>query len=267
MKKYYSFFRLRFSMGLQYRAAALAGIFTQAFWGGMEVMIFRAFYKSDPGAFPMSIQATTSYIWLQQAFLALFMGWIMEYEIFESIKNGDVAYELCRPIQIYHMWFARNMALRLSKAVLRCMPILLVAALIPAPYGISLPASWLSAFLFLVGMVLGLFVTVAFSMLIFVSAFFTISPDGVKMVAVSALDLLAGSIIPLPFFPDGIRRILELLPFASMQNVPLRIYSGDLAGADAIRSLSLQLFWLIIMIFGGRLLMNRASGKIVVQGG
>ena len=44
MKKYLSFFRLRFSMGLQYRAAALAGIVTQFFWGFMEIMAFRAFY-------------------------------------------------------------------------------------------------------------------------------------------------------------------------------------------------------------------------------
>ena len=32
MKKYLSFFRLRFSMGLQYRTAALAGMVTQFFW-------------------------------------------------------------------------------------------------------------------------------------------------------------------------------------------------------------------------------------------
>ena len=32
MKKYLSFFRLRFITGLQYRTAALAGIATQFFW-------------------------------------------------------------------------------------------------------------------------------------------------------------------------------------------------------------------------------------------
>ena len=48
MKKYLSFFRLRFSMGLQYRAAAFGGIVTQFVWGLMEIMIFRAFYRADP---------------------------------------------------------------------------------------------------------------------------------------------------------------------------------------------------------------------------
>lgn len=68
MKKYLSFFRLRFSMGLQYRTAALAGVITQFVWGFMEIMIFRAFYQADAAAFPMSLSATASYVWLQQAF-------------------------------------------------------------------------------------------------------------------------------------------------------------------------------------------------------
>ena len=48
MRKYLSFFRIRFSMGLQYRAAAAAGIVTQFVWGGMEVLVFRAFYPLQP---------------------------------------------------------------------------------------------------------------------------------------------------------------------------------------------------------------------------
>ena len=54
MKKYLSFFRLRFTMNLQYRAAAFGGVATQFAWGFMEIMVFRAFYRADPGAFPMS---------------------------------------------------------------------------------------------------------------------------------------------------------------------------------------------------------------------
>ena len=142
MKKYYSFFRLKFVMGLQYRAAALAGIVTQFFWGFMEIMIFRAFYRADAAAFPMSFEATASYIWLQQAFLMFFVAWMMENEIIAAIISGDVAYELCRPVSIYNMWFSRSIAARLSRAVLRCFPILIVAAFLPAPYGMEPPADW-----------------------------------------------------------------------------------------------------------------------------
>lgn len=254
-------------MGLQYRAAALAGVITQFFWGTMEILMFRAFYKTDPLAFPMTFQATCAYVWMQQAFLTLFMAWVLENEIFDSIVNGNISYELCRPINIYNMWFARSLANRFSKALLRCMPILLAAAFIPAPYGLMPPASPMAFILFFITLFIGVGVTVAFCMLVYMISFFTISPAGIRMVAVSVVEFFSGATIPLPFFPDEIRKILELLPFASMQNVPLRIYSGDLYGAAAWQAAALQLFWLFALTGLGRILDALAMRRITVQGG
>ena len=126
MKKYLSFFRMRFIHGLQYRSAALAGVITQFTWGFMEILLFRAFYEADPSAFPMEFSALSCYVWLQQAFLALYMTWFWEEDIFRSIRDGSICYELCRPLNLYNLWFTRTIAVRLSKAVLRCMPILVV---------------------------------------------------------------------------------------------------------------------------------------------
>ena len=267
MKKYLSFFRLRFSMGLQYRAAALAGIATQFFWGFMEIMIFKAFYEADASAFPMSFSATASYIWLQQAFLAFFAAWMMENEIFDSIVNGNIAYELCRPIDIYHMWFSRSIANRMARAVLRCFPILIVAAFLPYPYGIALPASMMHFVLFLITLILGLAVTVSFCMLVYVLTFFTISPQGLRILFVSTVEFFAGAIIPLPFFPEKLQKLLELLPFASMQNVALRIYSGSMTDYEMQKAILLQVFWLVAVTAVGKLLCRVAEKKITVQGG
>ena len=67
MRKYISFFRIRFAMGLQYRAAAMAGMVTQFVWGLMEIMVYTAFYQTGAESFPMTMEATASYIWLQHA--------------------------------------------------------------------------------------------------------------------------------------------------------------------------------------------------------
>lgn len=267
MKKYWAYFRLRFAMGLQYRTAAAAGAFTQFFWGGMNILVYRAFYESDADAFPMSFQATSTYIWLQQAFLALFAAWMIENEIFENITNGNVAYEMCRPVSLYNMWFARNMANRLARAVLRCFPILIVAAFLPAPFGLGRPASIIHFGLFLIATLLGFGVTVAFFSMMYGLTFFTISPNGLRILITSVVEFLAGAIIPLPFFPDNVRTVLELLPFASMQNVPLRIYSGSMSGEEMLNGLILQAVWLILLVAFGKCLMLYAEKKVVVQGG
>ena len=46
MKQYISFFKLKFSIGLQYKAAALAGMATQIFFGLIFIMVYVAFYSS-----------------------------------------------------------------------------------------------------------------------------------------------------------------------------------------------------------------------------
>lgn len=254
-------------MGLQYRAAAIAGMTTQFAWGFLEIMMYRAFYEADAGAFPMTFSATASYIWLQQAFLAFFAAWMTDNEIFESIVNGNIAYELCRPVRVYTMWFSRNIANRLSRAVLRCFPIVLVAAILPEPYGITKPADAVHFVLFILTLILGLMVTVAFCMLVYVLTFFTISPQGLRMVFTSLVEFFAGAVIPLPFFPEKFRTVMELLPFASMQNVPLRIYSGSMSSEEMQNAIVLQIFWLAVLVLVGSSLCRYAEKRVTVQGG
>ncbi|MCM1188973.1 MAG: ABC-2 family transporter protein [bacterium] len=267
MRKYYSFFRLRLMTGLQYRSAALAGMVTQFFCGLMSLSVLHAFYRADPSAYPMTLEATASYIWLQQGLLAFFQAWLFDGEIFEVINSGNLAYELCRPIHVYDMWFARGLARRLSMAALRCTPILLAASFLPKGYGLSGPASASAFLLFLCSLALGLLVMVALNMLVYGTALFTLSADGLRVLFASVAEILAGQVIPLPFFPDRVRRILERNPFAAMGNVAFRIYSGDLAGREMRTAILLQLFWLAALTAAGRLLCALGEKKAVVQGG
>lgn len=267
MKKYLSFLRIRFIAGLQYRAAAWAGMATQFFWGGMTILMYRAFYKSDPASFPMSMSALSSYIWLQQAFLALFMGWYYDGEILDSVTTGSVGYELCRPCDLYAMWFIKNCAVRLSRAALRCLPILVFAALLPKPYCISLPASLPAASLFLLSMAMGLAVVTAFSMLVYISAFYTLTTSGVRILAAAVTEFFSGAIIPIPFFPEPLQRVFCALPFASMQSTPFLIWTGHISGTEALGALAMQLIWLTALLAAGGLFMRSALKRVVVQGG
>ncbi len=267
MKKYLSFFRMKFMAGIQYRVAALAGIITQYAWGGMEILIYRCFYLENQATFPMEMQALSSYIWLQQGFLALFSVGMFENDIFQSITKGDVAYELCRPCDLYFMWFFRNVGTRLSRALLRCVPIFVVAIFIPKPYGLGLPASPEAAVLFFLAGIAGFFNVIAFVMIIYISTFYMLSMQGMKIFCIAIVEMFSGSIIPIPFLPDGLRQVVELLPFAALENVPLRIYGGDIAGIEAMRAILLQVFWLVVLICVGRAWMQRALKQVVVQGG
>jgi ABC-2 type transport system permease protein len=104
-------------------------------------------------------------------------------------------------------------------------------------------------------------------MVIYVSAFYTINSQGTRTMAAIGGEFLAGAIIPIPFFPDHIRRIMELTPFGSMQNTPLLIFAGVTQGRDIVVSIALQVFWIVALVAVGRLIMGHALRRVITQGG
>jgi len=267
MITYLALTKMRFINGLQYRAAALAGIATQFGFGFMFISMYLAFYRTNPSAFPMEISQVVSYIWIQQAFLALYVTWFYENDIFSTIVNGEIAYDLARPVDLYGKWFCQCTARRLSSAVLRCFPILIVGFLLPQPYKLLLPPDVLQLVLFVISSFLALSVDMAFSMFIYISTFYTMSPRGVLAVGAVLADFMGGHIVPLPFFPDGFRQVAMMLPFAAMQNMPLRIYSGNISGTDALTGILFQVCWFAILFILGKAWMKSTLKRVVVQGG
>lgn len=267
MSAYAALFRIRFTNSLQYRGAAIAGLCTQFVWGFMYILAYLAFYNENSLAFPMTFQQMVAYIWLQQAFISLFVIWFYENSIFEAIEGGHISYELVRPMNLYNRWLTMTTANRMARAVLRCFPILIVAFLLPYPFRLVLPTEPLRIFLFLLSMILSLGVTVTFSMLVYISAFYTINSLGIRLAVGIASDFLAGGYIPVPFFPQALRVFVELTPFGAMQNMPLLIFSGHLVGDALARGLFLQVFWLVVLLVVGQCLMAGSVKRVVVQGG
>ena len=266
LRPYAAVTRVRLATGLQYRAAALGGVVTQFFWGALEILAFAALYQNGQPQ-PMSFAQLASYIWLQQAFLALLMPWFLDPDILEAIDQGALAYEMCRPLDLYALWFAKSGARRVSRTLLRCAPILLVAALLPAPYGLMMPPSPLAAACFALSLCLSFLVVTALCMLLYAATCHTLSARGIRLVAVTITGFLAGEIVPLPFFPVWLQGLLAWLPFGAMQNMPLRVYSGNIAGAALARGLALQVFWAAALTLAGHALLARAQRHVQIQGG
>lgn len=267
MNVYFSVLKLRLLNGLQYRAAALAGVATQFFWGFMYIMIFEAFYAHALHTPPISLKDLITYIWLQQAFLAFIMLWFRDNELFDLITKGNIAYELCRPCDLYGFWYAKFLAQRLSSALLRCFPIFIVAFLLPEPYRMTIPPNFSTGLLFFLSLILGLLLLVAISLFIYISVFITMSPAGSLLVFGVIGEFFAGLIIPLPLMPEWLQNIAYLLPFRWTADFPFRVYSGHIPQNEAMIGIFQQLAWLMLLVWLGKLALNKVLRRVVVQGG
>ena len=216
----------------------------------------------------MTFDQTVSYIWLQQIFLIVFYIWLNDYEIIETISDGAIAYEMVRPVDIYSRWLCQITATRLAGVSLRGGPTLIVALfLLPYPYNLSLPPDIIQFVWFLLSFILSLGVIVTFTTLIYTTLFYTLSVLGIRIIVSSLALFMSGAIIPIPFFPEPFRTVALLLPFASMQDMPLRIYSGHITGTDILQGIAMQIFWLLILMTLGRVVIGRALKNVVAQGG
>ena len=87
MKSYLTYFKLKFISGLQYRAAAIAGICTQFFFGFVYIMVYIAFFESGNPNTPMTLSQTITYLWLNQAFFALVNQFYKDKDKLSYIKT------------------------------------------------------------------------------------------------------------------------------------------------------------------------------------
>lgn len=267
MKQYISFFKLKFATGLQYKAAAIAGLATQIFFGFVFIMVYVAFYGSGTNDVDITLRELIQYMWLGQAFFSLIFVWHKDNEILNMIKNGNVAYELCRPQNLYVMWFVRILASKLSSVVLRCIPLLIIAFLLPAPYNLSLPINFTAFIFFVITLTLSSLLVTALVAFLYLLIFYSIDSKGIMGVYCSIAEILAGQVIPIPLFPAFLKSIAVVLPFAYISDFSFRIYSGNITGGAIGQGLIVQLTWLIILIILGLLLSNKILKKVSVQGG
>lgn len=267
MKQYITFFRMSLMKGLQYRIAAIAGMSTQLFFGLMFIMIFEAFYKGSTQAQGISLHELVQVVWLQQSFLLFIMLWYRDAELYNMISSGNIAYELCRPTNLYNYWYARLIGQRLSGALLRFLPILIIASFLPAPYNLSLPPSIFTFILFVITLFLGLILMIAISMFIYISVFYTLSPTGSLLLFAVFGEFFAGLTIPIPLMPKALQIITYALPFRYTSDLPFRIYAGNIGTQEALISIGVQLVWIALSVSVGKLWLKNALKRVVIQGG
>jgi ABC-2 type transport system permease protein len=261
----------RFRVLLQYRAAALAGLWTQIFFGFVLLMVYEAFYQSTTASQPMTFADIVSYVWLGQALLAM-LPWNTDPDIRAMVRSGAVAYELCRPVDLYTLWYARALAWRTAPTVLRAIPMCVIAAAFLPLIGLgewrlAAPPSMAAAVAFGATLACTLLLGCAMTTLINISLLWTLSGEGVVILLTTLVVFLSGMIVPLPLFPDWAQPIVQALPFAGLVDLPFRVFTGHIPPAGAVSVLQHQIFWTVVLVLFGRWLLAHGMRRVVVQGG
>ncbi len=188
----------------------------------------------------------------------------VEDRVIDSVRQGTVATDMLKPISLFGTYFAEDLGHSIMLIFQNVIPILLIACLfikVPAP------VNGIHFLLFLGSFLLSYLINWLFSAIFSMWAFTAISIQPMVQAKKHIVRLLSGSMIPIWFFPVIFEKVLGILPFYYMYQLPLNIYIGKGTQSETAVGFLIQLSWLLILFLIFRLLEHRVLSKVMVQGG
>ncbi|MCB0309880.1 MAG: ABC-2 family transporter protein [Bdellovibrionales bacterium] len=263
---YGSFVRNAFLKMLAYRMRYYTGIFTYLLFVAVYYFIWEAIFAGKPQG------ARVNGYTLPEMLTYITIGWIarstyfsnIDHEIDDLVETGQISVFLTRPVNFQLMMFSQAIGESIFRAIFFSVPISLVVLNV---FPVQAPANFAALLLFLCASGLGFFMMAALNFVVGLLAFYIKSIEGIMRAKYNLVNLASGLLLPLTFFPEWLRVILEALPFQALAYVPLNFYLGKVSGPEALPILLNQVYWLSGLTLLGYLMWSRAAAKLTLQGG
>lgn len=263
MKAYIYVAKMRIQTMMAYRVHVWTFLLMQSLLMIAVGFFWRAVYGDTEAVHGVSGNVMITYTVVSMIMSALYyMG--VEDRVSDAVKSGSIATDMIKPINLFKLYFAEDVGNIIFNLFFSALPMFVVAVLI---FGLPVPASTEHFWLFLASFILGYGINWTFSATFSMIAFTAIDLGPVFSIKYHFVNMLSGAIIPLWFFPEWLRNVLYYLPFVYMFQEPLSMYIGKYTPEECLSKLGIQAAWfvglLIILIFA----QNRATRRVLVQGG
>lgn len=264
MRLYWEVARRSFRRWSTYRAATVAGLFTNTVFGYLRAYILVAVVAAaggSAGGWDQTELVTFAFITQGLINVSLAFG---DPELAERVRSGDVVVDLYRPVDIQLWWLASALGRCAFTTLARGIPPALLGSLVFDLRLTSSPTMWVAA---LVSVLLATIVGFAFRFVVNLTTFWTLDQRGLDQLATLTLTFFSGLLLPIVLFPTWLEQLARLLPFATMIQAPAEVIMGVRSGGEVVGILLYQASWALVLLAAGRLVLSRADRRVVIQGG
>lgn len=256
-------YRMRILKILAYRFDVYGNILLQCIVMFAAACFWKALYQSSPAIRGTSIETMLTYTVLSSMMSVLFMTNV-EQRVLQSVQRGTVATDMLKPVSLFGLYFFEDLGAVTSLIFQNLLPIFAIGSIC---ISLPKPAGTRELFLFFVSLLMSFMINWLFAACFSMWAFTAINMDPMLQVKKHLLRLLSGSIIPLWFFPDWLRGILNLLPFVYIYQLPLDIYIGKYEKDMLWLRLLTQGGWVLLLFLLFSSLQRKILKRVMVQGG
>jgi ABC-2 type transport system permease protein len=248
---------------LAYRAALMAGLATNLFFGFLRAAVLVALYGSRTEVSGISIEGAITYTGITQGiigYLSLF-SW---YELMNSVYTGAIATDLLKPFNYYRFWLAQDLGRALAQLLLRGVPILVIYALV---FNITTPTSFYQWLAILISMILAWNISFSWRFLLNLSSFWVPNAVGILRFGFLVSWFFSGFLMPIRYFPEWFQQVCYLTPFPHLINTIVEIYLGVVDGPELINIVLLQICWALGLMAFCYWVLNAGIRRLVILGG
>jgi ABC-2 type transport system permease protein len=188
----------------------------------------------------------------------------VEDTVNSRIREGDIALDFIKPLNVFGIYLAQDIGSIASSLMLKVIPLFIVSSVF---ISVPLPASLRSLILFLFSCILSYMILWLLSAIVGLTSFWIVELGPLGHIKNALVGTISGSFIPVWFFPDVIRNILEFMPFIYIYQLPLGIYIGKTDFIDSIKGMTIQFVWVCIMLLIFYVMQRKARNRVFIQGG
>lgn len=227
--------------------------------------LWKAVYASSGAAAIGGVGFERAYLYVGISMsLAGIIQTFADYSVNRLVSSGDIFRYLCRPQDLMGQLLAESVGDALVNCAVIGLPALVLSY---ALSGAGLPGL-ANVLLFIPAVAIAFFLNFLIDFITGLAVFPFQSIRGVTSAKDTAIMVLSGALVPLPFYPAGLRSVLEWLPFQALYNAPARILADGGAGiAEALPFLLRQAAWAALFFILARALFAAGLRKLVVNGG
>ncbi|WP_280347036.1 ABC transporter permease [Nocardia neocaledoniensis] len=261
---YWKLARAGFKRQAQYKLAMFAGLFTNCVFGFVRAAVLVAAVRAAGDFGGYTEDTISAYVWLSQALLGAtqFMG--PPLDLVDRIKSGDVAIDFLRPVDIQLSYLATDMGRAACTFLPRGVPSIIIGA---ATVGLSMPTTPVAYLLGLASVLLAVALSFLCLFAVALIGFWVVEIRGIRVLYQIVGTFLAGLFVPVHMFPDWLRVVAMTTPFPSILQAPIDTLSGRAAGTQALTTVAVQCFWVLVIGLLGRVLLRAGQRRLEVQGG
>lgn len=262
MRAYYEIIRITIKNSVVYKLDALISTFGSFITLFVQIFLWKALYQTNR-IDNVSLSEMVTYQIFGIILSILYINTVAS-EVGNKVTDGSISMELIRPYNFAVSMFSKTIGNTISGFLIKGITVILFVIIF---YNFRFKISLMNTIILGIVIIFNVVIYWLMHYIIGLLHFVLINAGWFVRILGDTIRILGGSIIPLWFFPSGLKQVSLFLPFQLLYQFPQSILINKVSIQELIFNLTVEVSWVIILSLASFYLWQLGTKRLVIQGG